>query len=141
MSDLTRKSLAAGMIVALAATTPVHAGPNEDAFNNAGYTMCDAALLGAIYEDQLIKRVISGAGEKILNGDQDIIETDLASARDQFAYSYELCPADDFYTPADIELFARYWDMDSRSEAREKISELLIAGAKTDIDEAIEMAK
>lgn len=141
MSDITTsKTLAAGMLVVLAAA-PALAGPNEDAFANAGYTMCDAALLGAIYDDQLIKRVVSGAGEKILNGDQDVIEADLASARSEFAANLDLCPAENFYSAADIELFARYWDIDSRSEARSKISELLIDGAKADIDDAIEMAK
>ncbi len=142
MSDLTTKTFAAGVLVALAATaSPALAGKNEDAFANAGYNMCDAKLLGAAYGDKLIKRVISDAGEKILDGYPDVIAGDIADARNQFSGNVELCPADDFYSAGDIAYFARFWDIDSVSEAKEKISSLLIDGAKADIDEAIEMAK
>jgi hypothetical protein len=141
MPDLKTKALAAGVLVALATTSPATAGKNEDAFANAGYNMCDAKLLGAVYNDKLIKRVISDAGEKILEGYADVIAGDLADARNQFSDSVELCPADDYYSSADVAYFARFWDIDSISEAKEKISTLLISGDKADIDEAIEMAK
>lgn len=141
MTQKKTHALAAGAVAVLAATAPALAGPNEDAFTNAGYTMCDARLLQLAYDDDLIKRVISGAGEKIINGYGDQVKADIESGRAENAGNTALCPAEEFYSADDIVLFAKYWSIDSLSEARQKISELLIDGASADIKDAIDMAR
>lgn len=141
MTRKTSKTLAAGAMALIATTAPTLAGPNEDAFAAAGYTMCDAKLLQLAYDDNLIKRVISWAGEKIREGYEDQVKQDIVDGRAINNGNLALCPADEFYSQEDIMLFAKYWNLDSISEAKEKIADLLIDGYASSIAEDIEMAR
>lgn len=129
---------AVSVLAALSASSaPALAGAEEDAFANAGYNSCDAKVLAAYYTDNLVKRVVFGAGEKILNGDGDIIAEDFASARSEQANNVALCPPEDFYSDDEIGYYMKTWEMATVSEARKKISENLIGGFKEDVDRDI----
>jgi len=132
----------AGLAVAMAVSTvPALAGPEEDAFAKAGYNMCDAKVLGAYYGDKLVKRVVFGAGEKIHNGDADIIAEDFINARKEQEFNVALCPAEEFYSADEIKLYMTAMDLGTVSEASKKISENLIYGYKEDVDQQIEFAR
>ena len=113
-----------------------HAGAEEDAFAKAGYTVCDARLIAISWKDNDIAAMTKMAGQKIINGYENQVKDILAEGRTANNGNLVICPAEDIYSPRDIELFAAYWDV-GRSEGRKMMSEKLLGGDKGAIDDAI----
>lgn len=117
------------------------AGPNEDAFAAAGYTLCDARLLQLAYGDRLIKRVIRNAGESVRTGQKDRIDQDIARGREVNAGDWSRCPAEEVFTLDEIRIFAARAKMESVSAAEERISRILLDGGASAVRGTIEAAR
>ncbi|WP_159992863.1 hypothetical protein [Roseomonas sp. 18066] len=139
-----RKTLLASKVVALVAATaasPALAGPNEDTFLEAGYTMCDAHMLQLAYDDDLLNRVMRNAADKLRRGDRARVTADVARGRQMNRNDARRCPADEVYSAEQILLFAKYWRMDSISETRAKLSGNLVRGDHKNSLDAIDEAR
>ncbi|ONG52608.1 hypothetical protein BKE38_14185 [Pseudoroseomonas deserti] len=128
-------------LVAAATASPALAGPNEDTFFEAGYTMCDAHMLQLAYDDDLMNRVMRNAAEKLRRGDGARVAADVERGRQMNRYEARRCPADEVYSAEQILLFAKYWRMDSISETRAKLSGNLVRGDHKNSLEAINDAR
>ena len=115
---------------------PALAGKEEDAFANAGLTVCDARLIGIAWSSNDFNGLIQEAGEKIINGYKDQVMEAIASGRTTNNGNVMICPPEDVYSAADIQLFSAYWDV-GRTEGRESMSQKLLGGEKAAIDDAI----
>ena len=132
------KRISYGLIGASLLMTPdaAMAGKEEDAFAKAGYTVCDAKLIGIAWSSNDFKDMVKQAGEKIINGYEDQIKDARASGRTTNNGNTIICPPEDVYSAADIALFSAYWDV-GRSEGRDSMSQKLLLGQKYAIDDAI----
>lgn len=118
-----------------------HAGAEEDAFAKAGYTVCDARLIGISWNDNDIPGMVRMAGQKIINGYENQVKDIIADGRTRNNGNLVTCPPEDIYSASDIAAFAAYWDV-GRSEGRKMMSEKLLGGEKSSVDDAItEQAK
>lgn len=112
------------------------AGAEEDAFAKAGYTVCDARLIAIGWSDNDIAKMTRMAGEKIINGYENQVKDVIADGRKSNNGNLVICPPEDVYAASDIDLFSAYWDV-GKSEGRKMMSEKLLDGDKSSIDDAI----
>ncbi|WP_144445749.1 hypothetical protein [Inquilinus limosus] len=125
--------------IATASDKPAAAGPNETAYAEAGYTMCDARLMQQAFGDRFIKERISTAGEKLRRGDGDIVEGWVRQAREENAGNPTLCPAEESFSEDEIARYAKAKSL-TDAAARETIAQDLVDGKAAAVRAAIARA-
>ena len=125
--------------IATASDKPAAPGPNENAYAEAGYTMCDARLMQQAFGDRFIKERISTAGEKLRRGDGDIVAGWVKQAREENAGNPTLCPAEESFSEDEIARYARAEKL-TDAAARETIAQALVDGKAAAVRAAIARA-
>lgn len=123
-------------MIYFASDEPVRQGPNEEAFANAGYTMCDARLMQAAFGDGFVKQRISDAGDKILRGQGNIVQGWVEQARTDNGGNPSACPADESFSEDEIARYAKATNS-TVEVARERISQALVDGKAAEVRAAL----
>ncbi len=112
------------------------------AFWNGKYTYCDAKTLAA-YWDQPIFEAKSRAGEKLLNGENGILEGYLARARTRAQdIGQPTCTYnDEGYSYEDAAILAEYWGKSTPWDAKLKMNRLLAQGSNAAIQKDLQQVK
>ena len=115
-------------------------GAALNAFWKSGLVYCDAELVGAIWGTDPYPVKVS-LGLKILGGDTELLNGELARAREAAQTEGRICEFSNTpYSPDDAFALAAFWGVDER-EAKARIAQKYTAGGRGWVDPQIKAAR
>jgi len=131
--------LASSVLLGALAVTPAAAqseGQEHDAYDNSGYTYCDATLLAANWHVS-VWQAKSAIGLKLLNHwSASEIDEEIAPGRRMRRCSFD----EEGYSYEDAQALGRLWGMDPL-DSKAKIERMLTAGKRYDVTQALNQAR